>query len=125
MNHDNNPKAKASSILRGEEHDRLEHDLSIYKENLANGRTASGFTDIVPTAYYKKLTHLFIRKGSRQWGSFSAVDGKTVLFDGYRPGAVDLTDLSCTRTIMGNGHVYVLKKDEMPAESEIAGLCRD
>lgn len=116
---------KATAGLLNAEHARMLRDLATYKENLATGRTTSGFTDLVPTAYHKMLTHLFIRKGSSQWGTFSPVDGKTVLLDAYRPGALDLVNLACTRTIMGNGHVYILDKEEMPEDSEIAGLCRN
>jgi hypothetical protein len=116
---------KASALLRDSEREEMKKAVATYKENLATSRTASGFTDVVPCAFYNKLTHLFVRKGSRQWGVFTPGDGKTVLIDGFRPGAEDLVNLACARTLAARGKVYVLEGDEMPEGSEIAGLCRD
>jgi hypothetical protein len=115
---------RASALLREEGRRETLKDLAEYRENVAGERTAAGFTDIVPCAYYKRLTHLFVRKGSRQWGVFHPGDGRTDLLDGYRHGAEDLIDLACVRTLMGGGTVRVVDAAEMPAGSDIAGLCR-
>lgn len=98
--------------------------LRIFRENIAESRTASGFTDVIPLAFYRKITHLFIRKGSRQWGAFFPDEGRTEIFEAFRSGSVDLVNLACSHTLHGHGKVYVLNADEMPGKSDIAALCR-
>ncbi len=116
--------AKATALLREQWHRDALKALAEYRENVATERTVSGFTDVVPTACHKKMTHLFIRKGDRQWGVFSPGDGRTDVLGEYRHGAEDLVNLACVRTLMAHGKVYVVEAGEMPEDAGIAGLCR-
>jgi hypothetical protein len=115
---------KASSLLREAWKREIAKSLDFHRENLATPRTVSGYIDVVRSAYYKRLTHLFIRKGDVRWGAFSAPDGKTKVFEGYRPGSVDLVNLAVARTLMGQGKVYAVEDAEMPAGAGMAGICR-
>jgi hypothetical protein len=116
--------AKVNALLQEERRREALKALSEYRENLVSQRTVSGFTDVVPCAQRKQLTHLFIPKGGRQWGRYSPADGRTELFGAYLHGAVDLVNLACAATLAGNGKVYVLEPGDMPEDSGIAGLCR-
>jgi release factor family 7 len=116
--------AKASALLREDRQREMLKALSEYRENLTTARTVSGFTDVVPSACHKQLTHLFIRKGDRQWGIFNPADGRTEVLGEYRQGAEDLVNLAAVKTLLGQGKVYVVEDGEMPEDSGIAGLCR-
>lgn len=115
---------KTSSLLLSAWNREIGKTLDFYRENRATPRTVSGYADVVRSACYKRLTHLFIRKGDIRWGSFSASEGKTETFDAYRPGARDLVNLSVARTLMEQGRVFALEESEMPEGSAIAGICR-
>ncbi|MEO6098145.1 MAG: hypothetical protein ABIW76_21765 [Fibrobacteria bacterium] len=116
--------AKTNALMREERHREAVKALFEYRENLVSERTVSGFTDVIPCAHRKLVTHLFIRKDSRQWGTYSPSDGRTEIFSAYRRGAVDLVNLACVKTLAGHGKVYILDAVDMPPDSEIAGLCR-
>jgi release factor family 7 len=115
---------KASSLLREAWKREIARSLDFYRENRATTRTVSGYADAVRTAYYKRLTHLFIRKGDVRWGTFSAPDGETEVFEGYRPGSVDLVNLAVARALMDHGRVYAIEDEDMPAGAGMAGICR-
>lgn len=115
---------KASSLLRSAWNREIGRGLDFYRENRSTPRTVSGYADAVRSACYKRLTHLFIRKGDVRWGAFSPSEGKTEMFDAYRPGARDLVNLSVARTLMEQGRVFALEDSDMPEDSAIAGICR-
>lgn len=116
--------AKASALLREDHQREMQKALAEYRENLTNARTVSGFTDVVPSACHKRLTHLFIRRDARQWGIFNPADGRTEVLGEYRHGAEDLVKLAAVKTLLGHGKVYIVEDMEMPIDAEIAGLCR-
>ncbi len=116
---------KANAILRTEDGNGRRQALDAYRENVTSKRTSAGYTDIVPTACFKNLTHLFVKEGSLKWGTYDRTSGKTVMMTGYLPGAENLANLACAGTLAGHGKVYLVPGDEMPEETEIAGLCRD
>ncbi|MDB5104918.1 MAG: hypothetical protein JWP91_2607 [Fibrobacteres bacterium] len=116
---------KANAILRDEDGEARRQALDTYRENVATKRTSAGYTDIVPTACFKNLTHLFVKEGSLKWGTYDHATGKTEMTAGYLPGAENLANLACAGTLDGHGKVYLVPGEEMPAETEIAGLCRD
>jgi hypothetical protein len=111
-------------LLREEHHREMQRALAEYRENLATARTVSGFTDVVPSACHKQITHLFIRRDARQWGIFNPADGRTEVLGEYRQGAEDLVRLAAVKTLSGHGKVYIVEDEEMPMDAEIAGLCR-
>lgn len=116
--------AKVNALLQDERRRETHKALHEYRENLVSKRTVSGFTDVVPCAQRKLLTHLFIPKGGRQWGTYAPAEGRTEMFAAYLHGAVDLVNLACAATLAGHGKVYALEPAEMPADTRIAGLCR-
>lgn len=117
--------ANANAVLRAKDRDDRRECLEIYRENITTGRTAAGFTDIVPSACFRKMTHLFVREGGRRWGSYDKAFGKTEVYEDYRAGAENLVNLASTKTLEGHGMVFLVPQDEMPADAEIAGLCRN
>ena len=99
--------------------------LARYREGLVSGRTASGISDVLPCAYQGRISHLFLRKGYRPWGAYDAALGKVTLFDSPGPESLDLCNLTCIRTFLTDGQIFLLDAPEMPADGQdIAALCR-
>lgn len=115
---------RANSLFQHLEKEECNRASHIFKENLATGRGASGVTDVVPSAFYGRLTHLFLEAGKVQWGIFDKASGKINLQNSYVPGAVDLANLACVHVLHG-GKVYALTREEMPNNGDFAALCRD
>ncbi len=116
---------RANSLFQHLEKEECNRASHIFKENLATGRGASGVTDVVPSAFYGRLTHLFLEAGKVQWGIFDKASGKINLQNSYVPGAVDLANLACVHALLHGGKVYALTREEMPNNGDFAALCRD
>lgn len=80
--------------------------------------------NVLPAAAQGRISHLFIRKGWRQWGRFEATDHNVFLDDGPGPGNEELTNLACIQVLLGGAKVYTLEAGELPEKADIAALCR-
>jgi hypothetical protein len=79
---------------------------------------------IIPAAYYSRLSHLFVRKGSRIWGTFNEQENKLDILDHETDTVEDLIDKAVIKTIQNGGEVYFLEANEMPENSELAAILR-
>lgn len=115
---------RAVSLLQAMERKARRSALAVYRENLTNPLSCSGYTDLLPCAAGGRLTHLFLAEGSLQWGDFEPGTGRTLLYDGFRDGAMDLSALACIHAVRNGAVVYPVPRDEMPVDAAIAGLVR-
>lgn len=116
---------RAYALVQSAEASERNHALGIYVENLSRARSCAGYTDLVPCAVRGRLSHLFVAQGIPQWGDFEPSNGRTTLFDGFRDGAVDLSNVACVHAIRNHAKAYALPAAEMPAGTQIAGLFRE
>jgi len=98
--------------------------LRIYGERLATPEVAAGLRDVLPAAWDKRILHLFLRKGFRQWGRFDPSDQSVKLEDGPGPDREDLVNLACIHALLGGGKVHMAEPGEIPERADIAALCR-
>lgn len=115
---------RAVALIQAEERKARRSALAVYGENLSSPLSCSGYTDLVPCAAEGRLTHLFLAEGSLQWGDFEPGTGRTLLYDGFRDGAMDLAALACIHALRNGAVVYSVPRDEMPVDAAIAGLVR-
>lgn len=116
---------RAYALLQAAEIQERNQALGTFIENLTRARSCAGYTDLVPCAAQGRLSHLFVARGVLQWGDFEQATGRTVLFDTYRDGAVDLGNVACVGAIRTHAKAYAVPAGEMPAGSQIAGLYRE
>lgn len=116
--------ARANAVMA--ERERLERNIAmgLFVENLARARSGAGYSDVVPGAFQRRLTHLFLARGRGQCGEFDPASGAVRMHDAFQAGAEDLANLACAYAIQGHAKVYGFAPDEMPAGAGIAALFR-
>jgi len=97
-------------------------------ENYFNG-TAAGLTstiveDIVPAAFYAKVSTLFARQGFHLWGKFDMNENKLDVHAEKQPYDSCLVNMSVIQTLVNGGDVFVLEDEKIPEESPMAALMR-
>ena len=98
--------------------------LEMYMNNSANSKTTSIVEDIVPAAYYSQISHLFVAKGEHIWGAFDEMKNKLQLHDSPDADGEHLIDNTVVKTLANGGEVYLLEKNEMPADAPMAAILR-
>ena len=92
--------------------------------NSANGKTSSIAADVIPAAYYAQISHLFVCKGEHIWGTFDEMQNELVFHDTADEDGEDLIDNAVEKTLLNGGEVFLLEKEKMPAETQIAAVMR-
>ncbi|HEX8460385.1 MAG TPA: hypothetical protein VF623_03110, partial [Segetibacter sp.] len=98
--------------------------LELYMNNSANGRTSSIAADVIPATYYSQVSHLFVCKGEHIWGTFDEMANELTFHDTPDEDGEDLIDNAVVKTLANGGEVFLLDKEKMPAETQIAAIMR-
>jgi hypothetical protein len=112
---------KAFREERGQEQNRM---LGALRERLATPHAVLGIRAVVQAAAQGRVSHLFLRKGWRQWGSFERSEQRVRLDDAPGPDNEDLVNFACVQALLGGAKVHPLDAGDMPERAEIAALCR-
>jgi hypothetical protein len=116
--------ARANALMAERDRTDRNHAMGQFVENLARARSCAGYSDVVPCAFQRRLTHLFLARGRGQWGVFEPATGAVRVCDSYQPEAEDLGNLACAYAIQSRAKVYAFAPNEMRPETDIAGLVR-
>lgn len=103
---------------------RVNKALENYGNQSATQLTSSIIDDVIPATYYGRVSHLFVQKNEHIWGTFNEMENKIKYLDEKEEGAQDLIDNAVVKTLSTGGEVFVLEKDKMPAESQLAAIFR-
>jgi hypothetical protein len=103
---------------------RMNKAIEMYLNNSANGRTSSIAADIIPAAYYSQIATLFVAKGEHIWGTFDEMSNQLIFHDTPDAGGEDLIDNAVEKTLANGGEVFLLDKEKMPAETQMAAIMR-
>ncbi|MEJ7738650.1 MAG: hypothetical protein WKF97_14570 [Chitinophagaceae bacterium] len=103
---------------------RLTKALEQFGNKSATALTSSIAADIIPASFYGKVSHLFVQKAEHIWGLFDEHANEIWFHDNLEQGSEDLLDHSVVKTILNGGEVFLLDRDEMPADSVVAALMR-
>jgi hypothetical protein len=98
--------------------------LDMYLNNSANSKTTSIVEDVVPAAYYSQISHLFVAKGEHIWGTFDEMNNELKLHSSPDEDGEDLIDNAVEKTLANGGEVFLLEKEEMPADAPMAAILR-
>ena len=102
----------------------LDKALTIFANQSATELTSSSPNEIIPAAYYGRISHIFVKKANHIWGTFDENSNELTLGDSESADSEDLLDEALIKTIQNGGEVYVLDEDKMPAESPVAAVFR-
>jgi hypothetical protein len=115
---------EAMELIKPYFEQRLNKALELYGNKSATQLTSSIVDDVIPAAYYGRVSHLFVCKGQHVWGTFDEMANELKVSDNNGENAEDLIDNAVVKTLATGGEVFVLDKEKMPAESAIAALMR-
>jgi hypothetical protein len=104
--------------------DKQRKAVSLYERFSGNGRASSNIEDIVKAAFMGRVESLFVNQNEQCWGKFNAENDEVKVYNNYLPESEDLLDLAATHTLLNNGAVYVVGKNEMPCDKSIAAVFR-
>jgi hypothetical protein len=98
--------------------------INLFMNNIATPKTSSMAPKVIPAAYYSQISHLFVAKGEHIWGTFDEMSNELVLHDGPDQDGEDLIDNVVVKTLANGGEVYLLDKEKMPVEAQVAAVLR-
>ncbi len=79
---------------------------------------------ILPAALSGRIESLFVAVGAQHWGEFDPASARVVQHEAYRPGDEDLLDRAAVLTLLNNGAVFAVKKDQVPGHNLAAAVFR-
>lgn len=103
---------------------RLNKAIESYGTQSATSLTSSLAENVIPAAHYGRVANLFIRNGANIWGRFDEISNVLTIHDQKQPEDECLLDRAAIRTLLTGGEVFLLDKEQMPANSPIAALMR-
>lgn len=98
--------------------------LERYYNGSAGALTSSIPDDVIPASYYGQVDCLFVEKGARLWGTFDEKENRVIIHEAEQENDECLLNNAIAQTILHNGDVFILEKDQMPAESSVAASLR-
>jgi hypothetical protein len=98
--------------------------LQNFGNKSATELTSSIAADIIPAAYYGRVSQLFVCKGEHIWGTFDEMTSELQYNDAPNEDGEDLIDNTVVKTLATGGEVFLLDREQMPAEGSMAALLR-
>lgn len=98
--------------------------LERYQANTHADWTSANSSEIVPAAYYGKVSDLFVALDLELWGTFESNTHTVQVHQKRVWGDDDLLELAARQTLLHGGHVYGMKQQEMPEQTLLAAIFR-
>jgi len=98
--------------------------LDDYGNKSATTLTSANVKEVIPAAFYGRISQLFIQKDAHIWGTFNEENNELKIMDEMKDDAENLADRAAAKTIQNGGEVFVLDKEEMPEKSELSAIFR-
>jgi hypothetical protein len=107
-------------------HQEIDAAKEVYGNLSATERSGTDLREIVSAAVWARVDTLFVAEDSEEWGTFDPASSKVVIRkEGPRTYEdLALVDFAATHTMLNGGTVYVLPKDDMPADKPLAAIFR-
>lgn len=115
---------EAKELLKPYFEQKQQKALTLYANNIATSKTSSMPGSIIPAAYYSQISHLFVAKGEHIWGTFDEMTNELALHNSPDEDGEDLIDNAIVKTLANGGEVYLLDKEKMPNDAQLAALLR-
>ena len=89
-----------------------------------DGGASQEIAQIVPAAINGRVDTLFVLRNQRVWGRFNPQTQEVSLSDNKDAKAQDLLDLAAVQTLLNQGVVYAVDKEDMPTDGAAAAIFR-
>ena len=104
--------------------ERVKKAKESYGNQSATALTSTTPEEIIPAAFYSRISQLFVQKNTEIWGTFDEQSNQLNIHKQQAQNDDSLVDKAVLKTIMNGGEVFMLEKEEMPAQVEMAAILR-
>jgi hypothetical protein len=102
----------------------LKNALEEYGNKSATALTSTNNREIIPAAFYGRISHLFVQKDAHIWGTFNEDTSEIRLTDEEERNTENLADKAVAKTIETGGSVFILDKAQLPGTGVLAAVFR-
>ncbi len=95
-----------------------------YIDNVGTGQTSNNIREIMPAAYYGRVSSLFVAIDQELWGNFDPTNNAIHVHKEPRFRDDDLLDEAATQTLLHGGAVYAVEQTKIPGELPVAAVFR-
>lgn len=103
---------------------KREQALEIFREKIGTRLASNNLKKIFTAARAGRIETLFVPVGKHKWGNFDPQTDRLEVHGRAKPGDKDLLCVASSRTLRNGGEVFVVRPEEMPADSSIAAVFR-
>lgn len=115
---------KAMAVMKPYFDQPLKNALEEFGNKSATNLTSTKNAEIIPAAFYSRISHLFVQEDAHVWGTFNEEDGGIRLTDIKKEHTENLADRAVAKTIETGGSVFILDKQQMPGTGVMAAVFR-
>jgi hypothetical protein len=115
---------QARKIMEPYFRERFQKALTDYGNHSVSQLTSSVPEDVIPAAFYGRVAQLFAVQGDHLWGTFDEQDNVLTIHSTQQEGDECLLDKAVIKTLLNGGEVFLVSKEEMPSDSQLAALMR-
>jgi hypothetical protein len=115
---------KAMEVMKPFFDQPLQNALEEFGNKSATNLTSTKNAEIIPAAFYSRVSHLFVQKDAHIWGTFNEETGELKLTDAEKENTENLADRAVAKTIETGGSVFILDKAQMPGTGVMAAVFR-
>ncbi|MBI4671000.1 MAG: hypothetical protein HY741_04955 [Chloroflexi bacterium] len=116
--------ARAWEIVQSYFKAPLAQALVQYQKLAGTRRTCHTLSQVLPAAFQARIEILFLQDGGAKWGYFHPETGALSEYDQSAGNDEELLNLAALETLRGEGDVYLLRADDMPAAALAAAILR-
>ncbi len=101
-----------------------EESAAQYRDNVGTERTSNDIREIMPAAYYGRVSSLFVAIDEELWGIFDPTSNTIHVHKEPRFRDDDLLDEAATQTLLHGGSVYAVERTKVPGQALLAAVFR-
>jgi hypothetical protein len=102
----------------------LKKALEDYGNKSATSLSSENIAEIIPAAYYGRISHLFVQKDAHIWGTFREDTSELKLTDEQKNDSENLADRTVAKTIETGGAVFIMDIEQIPGSNAMAAIFR-
>lgn len=115
---------QAMSVMQPYFDQNQKNALEEFGNKSATALTSLENKEVIPAAYYGRISHLFVEKNSHIWGTFDELSSELKITNSRDGDAENLADKAVAKTIETGGSVFILDKEQMPGTGQMAAIFR-
>lgn len=115
---------EAKSLIKPYFEEKTRKSLEAYQNQSATNMVSMRPVDILPAAFYGRVSKLFVQEGAELWGRFDKETSSIVIHQQLEKDDENLLDKAVLKTLLNGGEVHFLAPRDMPVHSVMAALMR-